>query len=458
MNDADLMRLADRRAAAYEQDTAKRVFPDPAALEALGGFDTPFPEAGIPPETVLAQMDSLGSPATVRNNSPDYFGFVIGAGLPVSVAAERISLAWNQCASDWANSPAAFAIEQQAVRYVLEALDLPREAGIGFGTSATACGMALLAAARRSLLEKAGWDFDTNGLTGAPEIRVVVSGTVHVTVIKALRVLGFGTGRIVRAPVDDQGRIDPAQLPVLDNRTILCLQAGEVNTGSFDPFPELIDAAREAGSWVHVDGAFGLWARASQSLRFLTEGVERADSWTTDGHKMLNTPYDGAMGISRNPELLAKAMDSSADYAPAGVSAQKNLTLEFSRRARGIPVWAALKTLGRNGLDELVTSRVALARQFAAGLKAAGVEVLNDVVFNQILCRLPDDEATRQLPQHVQEDGRIWFGPSVWQGRPAFRLSVSSWRTTPEDIDRAVGIIRELKQRALGEGSATPDR
>lgn len=450
MNDAELMRLADRRAAAYEQDAAERVFPDPAALEALSGFDEPFPEVGDAPEIVLDQMDALGSPATVRNNSPDYFGFVIGAGLPVAVAAERLALAWNQCASDWVNSPAAFAIEQQAARYVLEALDLPREAGVGFGTSATACGMSLLAAARRSLLEKAGWDFDAKGLTGAPEIRVVVSGTVHVTVIKALRVLGFGTDRVVRAPVDDQGRIDPARLPSLDNRTILCLQAGEVNTGSFDPFPELIDAARKAGSWVHVDGAFGLWARASQSLRSLTEGVERADSWTTDGHKMLNTPYDGAMGISRSPEMLAKALDSSADYAPAGTSAQKNLTLEFSRRARGIPVWAALKTLGRNGLDELVTSRVALARQFAAGLETAGVEVVNDVVFNQVLCRLPDDDATQRFPQRVQEDGRIWFGPTVWQGRPAFRLSVSSWRTTPEDIDRALGVIRGLIDHPAG--------
>lgn len=440
----ELRRAADAYAADYEQASPARVFPGPEALAGLEAFKEELPLGTQDPLDTLALMHRAGSPGTVRNNSPDYFGFVIGAGLPVAMAAERLALAWNQCASDWVNSPAAAAIEARAGRFVLEALDLPRGAGVGFGTSATACGLSLLAAARRALLARAGWDIDTDGLIGAPEIRVVVPETVHVTVIKALKILGFGTARLVRAPVDVAGRIDVDALPALDARTILCLQAGEVNTGSFDRFSPLIARAREAGAWVHVDGAFGLWARASKSLAHRAAGVEDADSWTTDGHKMLNTPYDGAIAICRDPALLAATLDASAVYAPAGVSAQKNLTLEFSRRARGIPIWAALRTLGREGLDEMVTSRAALARRFAQELSELGVEIVNDVVFNQVLCRLPDDAATEGLPAKIQADGRIWFGPTKWQGRPAFRISVSSWRTSEADVDRAVRVIGEV--------------
>lgn len=444
MSNHELRRVADGYAATYEQATPARVFPDADALAGLEAFQEVLPESMQDPLDTLTLMDRAGSPATVRNNSADYYGFVIGAGLPVAIAAERLALAWNQCASDWVNSPAAAAIEGQAGRFVLDALDLPRGSGVGFGTSATACGLSLLAAARRTLLARAGWDIDTDGLIGAPEIRVVIPDSVHVTVIKALKILGFGTARLVRAPVDDQGRIVVDALPALDERTILCLQAGEVNTGSFDAFAPLIAKARQAGAWVHVDGAFGLWARASKSLAPLAAGVEGADSWTTDGHKMLNTPYDGAIAICRDPALLAGTLDASAVYAPAGLSAQKNLTLEFSRRARGIPIWAALRTLGREGLDELVTSRAALARRFAQGLGDLGVEVLNEVVYNQVLCRLADDVATETLPAKIQADGRIWFGPTKWQGRPAFRLSVSSWRTGEADIDRAVRVIGEV--------------
>lgn len=282
------------------------------------------------------------------------FGFVIGASLPATPAAERLALAWDQCASSAVNSPAAAAIEKAAARLVLEALALPRESAVGFGTSATACGLACLTAGRRTLLARAGWDFDHDSLTGAPEIRVVVPETVHVTVLKALRVLGFGTGRLVRAPCDAHGRVDPERLPPLGDRTILCLQAGEVNTGEFDPFADLIPRAKAAGAWVHVDGAFGLWARASGPARRLTDGVEDADSWTTDGHKWLNTPYDGAMAICRDAGALAAAMNADAVYSQAEPDAQKNLTLEFSRRARGLPIWAALRTLGRTGVEEMV--------------------------------------------------------------------------------------------------------
>lgn len=380
-------------------------------------------------------LDRHGSPATTASNGPRYFGFVIGAALPAAAAAERLMLAWDQCASSHDNSPAAATIEKVAAGWVLEALDLPRESAVGFGTSATACTLACLAAARRAMLGRLGWDFDRDGLIGAPEIRVVVSETVHITVRKALRLLGFGMARLIEAPTDAHGRIDPDRLPPLDDRTILCLQAGEVNTGEFDPFAALIPMARAAGAWVHVDGAFGIWARAS-SRRALTEGVELADSWTTDGHKWLNTPYDGAMSICRDADALAAAMNSDAAYATASRDAQKNLTLEFSRRPRGIPIWAALRTLGRAGLAAMVDRHCDQAGALAARLRGSRLDVLNRVVLNQVLVRGADDAETARVRQAVIETEDGWFGPTVWRGRPAFRLSLSSWRTTDADVAR----------------------
>ena len=299
-----------------------------------------------------------------------------------------------------------------------------------------------------------GWDLDANGLFGAPEIRVVVSETVHITVLKALRLLGFGMQRIVRAPVDEFGRIDPTRLPPLDDRTILCLQAGEVNTGEFDPFEPLIAQARAAGTWVHVDGAFGIWARSSEKLQHLTQGVDGADSWTTDGHKWLNTPYDGAMAICRDADALAAAMNSDAAYASASKDSQKNLTLEFSRRARGIAIWAALRTLGRTGVAQLVERHCAQAARLAEGVRAAGYEVLNRVVINQVLVRDGTDDATRAAREAAIANGAIWFGATIWKGRPAFRLSVSSWRTTDADIDRAIEVLKRAREKA-SESSAT---
>jgi glutamate/tyrosine decarboxylase-like PLP-dependent enzyme len=275
---------------------------------------------------------------------------------------------------------------------------------------------------------------DEAGVAGAPEVRVVVPETVHITVLKALRVLGFGAAGIVRAPCDRHGRVDPEQLPPLDARTLLVLQAGEVNTGEFDPFDPLVDRAHRDGAWVHVDGAFGLWARASRQSRYLTSGVEAADSWTCDGHKWLNTPYDGAMAICRDPVALSGAMNADAPYAVSEPGAQKNLVLEFSRRARGVPIWAALTALGREGIEDLVESHRGYARTLADGLQTAGFQVLNRVVLNQVLLRSEDDEQTMAVARRVQERGQVWFGTTRWQGRPAIRLSVSSWRTQEDDV------------------------
>ena len=434
-SEQDLMADAERRAADYLAGAAeRRPFPDDAALAALAGFDTALPEHGGDPAETLDLLDRLGSAATVASNGPRYFGFVIGASLPVAAAADRLVLAWDQNASSHDSSPASAAIEKIAAKYVLDVLDLPRESAVGFGTSATACTIAALSAARRAMLARVGWDFDRDGLIGAPEIRVVVSRLSHITVYKALRLLGFGTARLIVAETDDYGRVDPARLPALDDRTILILQAGEVNTGEFDPFAEILPIARAAGAWVHVDGAFGLWARAS-SRRALTDGIDLADSWTTDGHKWLNTPYDGAMTICRDGAALAAAMNSDAAYFTAAPDAQKNLTLEFSRRPRGVAIWAALRTLGRQGVTELVDRHCDYARHLATRLEQTGFEVLNRVVINQVLIRCGSDEETLRVRAAVLARGQVWFSPTTWQGRPAMRISISSWRTSRAEID-----------------------
>ncbi|MFV3127799.1 pyridoxal phosphate-dependent decarboxylase family protein [Niveispirillum sp. KHB5.9] len=450
MDELALIRDADNRAASYLAGVAdRRVFPDADALAALWAFQEPLPRLGRPAAETLDLLDRIGTPATVTSNGPNYFGFVIGGALPAAAAAERLMLAWDQCASSFDNSPVAATLEKLAGQWLLEALDLPRESAVGFGTSATACGLACLAAARRSLLARKGWDVDRQGLAGSPAVQVVVSETVHVTVRKALRILGFGLDNLIIASTDDYGRVDPARLPRLDDMTILCLQAGEVNMGEFDPFIPLIQAARAVGAWVHVDGAFGLWARLSSDAVRLTAGLDGADSWTTDGHKWLNTPYDGAIAICRDARALADAMNSDAAYAAADPFAQKNLTLEFSRRARGISVWAALRTLGVDGIAGMVDRHRALARRLADGLRATGYEVVNRVVLNQVLIRLEGDEDGARLTRirkAAEASGELWFGPTIWRGRPAARLSISSWRTGEAEIDHAIAVLASLRE------------
>ncbi|POE11751.1 aspartate aminotransferase family protein [Pectobacterium odoriferum] len=448
MSELTLLADADERGQRYLAEAAqRRVFPDADAIAALARFDETLPQQGFSPESTLALLDEVGSPATTASNGPNYFGFVIGASLPVAAASERLMIAWDQCASTFDNSPVSATLERLASRWVLDALSLPKESAVGFGTSATACTLSCLAAARRALLAKQGWDFDNDGLNGAPEIKVVISELTHITVKKALRVLGFGLRHLRIAPVNAFGQIDVSQLPPLDDRTILCLQAGEVNTGEFDDFAQIIPIAKAAGAWVHVDGAFGLWARAS-SHAVLTDGIELADSWTTDAHKWLNTPYDCAMAICRNADVLAEAMNADAVYSSAARDAQKNLTLEFSRRPRGIPVWAALRTLGRDGVAEMVERHCRQATLIAGGLRHAGFEVLNRVVLNQVLLRGETDSQTTAIREALQASGKAWFGGTVWQGRPALRISVSSWRTQDDNVQALIALLTEIKTQA----------
>ncbi|MET0704431.1 MAG: pyridoxal-dependent decarboxylase [Mycobacterium sp.] len=441
-----LMEDADRRARAYTAGIGGRpVFPTAEALRNLATFDEPLPDLGGPASETLRLLDRYGTPATVETNGGRYFGFVTGAALPAAAAAERLVLAWDNAGLAHVTSPAAAKIEAVAARWVLEALDLPRAAGVGFTTSAGAGTLIALATARRALLQRHGWNVDEHGVTGAPQIRVVASELAHVVITKALRVLGFGTAQVFLAPTDAFGRVDPAKLPPIDDKTIVVLQAGEVNTGEFDPFAAIIPAARAAGAWVHVDGAFGLWARASPRYRHLTDGVEQADSWTVDGHKWLNTPYDSAMVVLADRGRLAETMNSDAAYSTTSADSQKNLTLEFSRRPRGIVVWAALRTLGRDGVADLIEHTIAMAADIAEGLREAGYTVLGRGVINQIIARADNPEETARIVAAAQASGRTWFGASTWRGEPVMRISVSSWRTTPADVADLVDLLRGLK-------------
>jgi len=442
MSEIEVVRDANERAVVYLNGIEqRRAFPTQAAIEALDVFDEALPDKPSDPVATLRLLDEHGTPATVTNNGGRYFGFVIGGTLPAAAAAERLAAAWDQCGSSFIGSPVSAKIEEVAATWVLDILDLPKQSKIGFGTSATACGLAMLAVARRTLLKRKGWDIDADGLIGAPEVKLLVSETIHITVKKAAKLLGFGLNRLIVAPCDDDGRIDVTQMPELDDMTIVCLQAGEVNKGSFDDFSKLIPMAHAAGAWVHVDGAFGIWARACADKKYLTTGVELADSWTTDGHKWLNTPYDGAMAICRHADDYAETLNSDAVYSTTEPYSQKNLVLEFSRRPRGIPIWAALRSLGRQGVNDMVARHCAQAQCLAEGLRGHGVTVLNDVVVNQVLCTLGSDEKNNALLQHISDEGEIWFGPSKWRGESVFRLSVSSWRTTNEDIERAIAAI-----------------
>lgn len=437
LNEDQLLEAADTLAREFTRRLSRRrVFPDAEAIARLKKFDVPLPDTGDGHDT-LRFLNEFGSPATVASNGGHYYGFVIGASLPAAAAAERLVLAWNQNALNGDSSPAADAIERVAGRWVLEALDLPREAGVGFGTDATTCTLTALVAARRELLTRIGWDIDRQGVVGSPALRVVVPDTVHTTVFKALRVLGFGLENIVTAPTDEHGRVDPRRLPPLDERTILILQAGELRAGVFDPFATIIPRARRAGTWVHIDGAFGLWARAS-SHHHLAAGVEGADSWSTDAHKSLAVPYDSAMVIVRDATALEGAMRTDPGSTGMAAASQRDLTLEHSRRPRGIGVWAVLNTLGRSGLRDLIDGYVRVAQFGANALAAAGFEILLDVEFNQILFRGATDAETIALVEAARSSGDTWFSVAQWQDRLAVRISVSSWRTREEEMTALV--------------------
>jgi len=436
-----LLEDASRRAMAYlESLNSRSVRPHPDAVARLDRLEVPVPQQPTPDGEVIAQLDEFISPATMGMAGPRFFGFVIGGSLPVTVAANWMATAWDQNVGYDAATPGAARVEEVSRRWLLELLDLPRDCALGFVTGATVANFTALAAARNAVLKRSGWNVEADGLFGAPPIQIVVGEECHPTLLKSLGMLGLGRSRLTRVPVDAQGRMRADKLPKLSSPAILCVQAGNVNSGAFDPFPELCAAAREAGAWVHVDGAFGLWARASKLLAPLARGLELADSWATDAHKWLNVPYDSGLAFVRDVQALQSAMAITAEYLP-GQGARRNpsdFTPELSRRARGVEVYAALKSLGASGLARMIERNCAQARRFAEGLKSAGFEILNDVVLNQVVVSFGDAERTRRVIEAIQQDGTCWAGVTVWQGKTGMRISVSSWATRDEDVERSL--------------------
>jgi glutamate/tyrosine decarboxylase-like PLP-dependent enzyme len=426
-------------------------------------FDAPLPEAGKDPERIISELAAAAEPGLMGSAGPRFFGFVMGGTLPAGVAADWLVTSWDQIASSTTMSPASMAIEGTAARWALDLLGLPAGASVGFVTGATAGNTVGLAAARHHVLGEVGWDVEADGLVGAPPVRVLAGDEVHVSVLSALRIVGLGERRIVRVPVDGNGamRADAlaAALREGDGPTIVCAQAGNVNTGAVDPLEAIVAAAREHGAWVHVDGAFGLWAAASPSLAPLVRGAAAADSWAVDAHKWLNAPYDCALAVVGRPEAHRAAMGVTAPYLAGGPEHNMvSYVPEMSRRARGVPVYAAMRSLGRAGVADLVERCCAHARRLAAAMDAEpGVEVLNDVVLNQVLLRFSgDDEVTRAVVAGVQADGDAWLGGTVWRGRAAVRVSVSNWQTTEADMDRLAGALRRAHAAAAAAPAPAP--
>ena len=423
-------------------------------VEALGG---PLPDEGGDDVEVVSELIEAAEPGVVGTQTGRYFGFVIGSALPSSVAADWLATTWDQNAFSVVLSPAAAAVETAAAGWLAELLGLPAGVASGFVTGAQGANTTALAAARQHVLAHAGWDVAKDGLQGSPRVRVLVGGERHVTIDRSLRLLGLGTAALELVPADEQGRIRADALRDAlaggTGPTIVCAQAGNVNTGAVDPLAEIADACQAAGAWLHIDGAFGLWAAASPRFRHLTEGCERADSWATDAHKWLNVPYDSGVVFCRHPESHGEAMAVAASYLQRVEGrSPSDWVPESSRRARGFAIWAALRSLGRNGVADLVDRCCDHARAFADLLGAhPGVEILNDVVLNQVLVRFgDDDETTREIVRRVQADGTCWLGATDWQGRAAIRISVSSFRTTSDDVERSVGAILEAAAAVSG--------
>ena len=440
---SDLLDNAAKRASRYlETIDARSVAPEEAALAALARFDQAFPERASSAEAVLAELDEIGSPATMASAGGRFFGFVIGGALPVTVAANWLATAWDQNAGLVVTSPTNAVLENVSLRWVKDLFHLPVQCAGGFVTCATTANFSALAAARHALLARAGWDVEARGLFGAPALTVVVGDEVHASVQKALSLVGFGRDRVVRVPVDAQGRMRLDAFPEVDDRTIVCVQAGNVNSGAIDPVPEICERAHSSDAWVHVDGAFGMWAAAAPARAHLVRGVEEADSWATDAHKWLNVPYDSGLVFTRDADALRTAMSVGGAYlAQDEDRVPYQFTPDFSRRARGIEVWAALRQLGRSGLADLIERTCRFAGRFAEGFRAAGYRVLNDVVLNQVLVSFGSSDRTREVIARVQQDGTCWCGGTVWQGQTAMRISVSSWATTEADVERSLAAI-----------------
>ncbi len=449
-----LTQVVDAARAFLRTASTRPVFPEVTIDQLRAALGGPLPIDPVAPERVTSELIRAADPGIVATTGPRYFGFVTGGALPATVAAEWITTIWDQSASLYVLSPAASVVEEVTAAWVLELLGLPSSASVGFVTGCHMANFTALAAARHEMLRWSGWDVEADGVNGLPALRVVVGGEVHVSVLGALRLLGIGARHVVHAAADTQGRMRPdtldAALSAGEGRAIVCAQAGNVNTGAFDPLDEIAAVARKHGAWLHVDGAFGLWAAASRALRHHTRGIELADSWATDAHKWLNVPYDSGLVFVAHPAAHRAAMSLTAAYlvrSPNEPREPMDWTPESSRRARGFAVYAALRSLGRSGIEDLVDRCCRLARRFADRLRQEpGIEILNDVVLNQVLVRVVPasgdaDAATRAVLARVQDARICWLGGTRWHDVDAIRISISNWSTTEEDIDRSADSI-----------------
>lgn len=434
----------------YMRTVADRpVFPAPAALEGLAAFREPLPDAPADPHAILARLHRHGSPATVAQTGGRYFGFVNGGIIPAALAAKWLGDAWDQNAALYVISPVTSVLEEVCESWLVDLLGLPAGTAAGFVSGTSTASLCGLAAGRDHLLRRQGWDAGANGLFGAPEVRVVLGAGAHSTVYKALAILGLGRDRLIKVPVDDQGRMRADALPPLDAKTLLILQAGNVNSGAFDPFAAIIPRAREASAWVHVDGAFGLWAAASPRLHALTAGLAAADSWSVDAHKTLNAPYDSGIVLCRHRDALAQAMNMTGSYIVYSANRDGMIyTADMSRRARAVELWASLLALGRSGAAQLIEDLCDKAAHFAAGLRREGFRILNDVCFNQVLVACGDAGETQKTLANLQQSGECWCGPGQWQGETVIRISVCSYRTTRADVDRCVAAFVQARRAA----------
>lgn len=417
-------------------------FPQEAALAGLAHFEEELPQESTTAKEVIDLLHQFGSPATNAQVAGRYFGFVNGGTVPAALGAKWLADAWDQNGGLFFTSPINAKLEQVCETWLKDLFGLPPETVAGFVSGTSMANLSALCAARYQLLENLGWDINQDGLAGAPAIRILAHRQVHSSIKKTLVMLGYGYNNIEWLPADDQGRLIESSLPDLDNSCLLLLQAGNVNTGAFDPFEGVCERARAAGAWVHIDGAFGLWAAATQSRKHLTKGMELADSWAVDGHKTLNTPYDCGIVLCRHEQALVSALQATGAYLVYSENRDPILYgPEMSKRARAIELWATLKYLGKSGVDEMVTQFHVLAKDIAQKLSARNFEVVNEVAFNQVLVRLDEEEQTKALLAKLQSSGTIWLGGTSWENKVAIRISICSWKTTLQDIDRAVEVF-----------------
>lgn len=445
-SDMDALAAAARLALAYVAAIDGRaVAPSAAAVAELAGLDGPLPEGPRAASETIELLAGIGGSATVANTGPRYFGFVTGATHPAALGAAFLTSAWDQNAALPVMSPVAATLHEVTRRWLADILGLRPDTEVAYVTGATMANAACIATARDALLAARGWDVQRHGLFGAPPLQVVIGGAAHVTLRKSLGLVGLGRERVVVVPADDQGRLMADALPHLDpsdGPVLCCAQAGEVNTGAFDPFEAIHRWVSDRGGWLHVDGAFGLWALADPGRRHLVPGLRRADSLATDAHKWLNVTYDCGIALVQRPGALGDTFSARAGYLPPGAEFEAmHHTPQSSQRARQIEVWAVLRTLGRSGVADLVANACACAALIADRLRAGGIEILNDVVLNQVLVRHVDGPSTERLIAAVQRDGRIWCGPTLWRGETAMRISVSSWKTRPLDAEHAAEVI-----------------